>query len=84
LRSGGFSYDRTTKADTYLALGVRELWLIAPATVTIGVRHAAVLNDSPVWRVYRYGAGGQAESRALVGWRVSVDELFAGLVRGRV
>ena len=28
-------YDRTTKADTYLALGVRELWLIDPVTVTI-------------------------------------------------
>ena len=22
------NYDRTTKADTYLALGVRELWLL--------------------------------------------------------
>jgi Uma2 family endonuclease len=33
-------YDRTTKADTYLALGVRELWLIDPVTVTIEVRYA--------------------------------------------
>jgi len=30
-------YDRTTKADTYLALGVRELWLIDPETETIEV-----------------------------------------------
>src|SRR5215212_7462202 len=26
-------YDYTTKADTYLALGVRELWLVDPVTV---------------------------------------------------
>jgi Uma2 family endonuclease len=25
-------YDRTTKADTYLALNVRELWLVDPVT----------------------------------------------------
>src|SRR5688500_18935947 len=30
-------YDRTTKADTYLALGVRELWLIDPFTETLEV-----------------------------------------------
>lgn len=33
-------YDRTTKADTYLALGVRELWLVDPFTATVEVRHA--------------------------------------------
>ncbi|HEV8484375.1 MAG TPA: Uma2 family endonuclease, partial [Blastocatellia bacterium] len=33
-------YDRTNKADTYLALGVRELWLVDPVSVTIEVRHS--------------------------------------------
>jgi Uma2 family endonuclease len=73
-------YDRTTKADTYLALRVRELWLIDPATVTIEVRHAIEREGKPVWEGWRYGKGDTAESRVLEGWRVSVDELFADLV----
>src|SRR5262249_61370691 len=28
------NYDSTTKADTYLALGVLELWLVAPVNRT--------------------------------------------------
>ena len=31
-------YDRTTKADTYGVLGVRELWLVDPTNCTIEVR----------------------------------------------
>ena len=38
-------YDRTTKADAYLALGVRELWLVDPLTVTIEVRHAGKVDE---------------------------------------
>ena len=30
-------------------LGVRELWLIDPATVTIEVRYAAEHKGKPVW-----------------------------------
>ncbi len=33
-------YDRTTKAHTYLALGVRELWLVDHSTMTVEVRYA--------------------------------------------
>ena len=73
-------YDRTTKADTCLALGVRELWLIDPATVTIEVRYAIDNKGKPAWEGWRYSKGDTAESRVLEGWRVSVDELFAGLV----
>lgn len=32
-------YDRNTKADTYAALGVRELWLVDPDNETIEVRN---------------------------------------------
>ena len=71
---------RTTKADTYLGLGVRELWLIDPETVTIEVRHAVAGDKLPGWETRRSGRGEWAESRVLAGWRVSVDELFAGLV----
>lgn len=72
-------YDRTTKADTYLALGVRELWLVDSDNVTIEVRHRLMKDDFPIWQIVRYGKGEAAESRILDGWRVSVDELFSGL-----
>lgn len=74
------NYDRTTKADTYLALGVRELWLIDPETVSIEVRNATAREGRPLWERRRYAAGEQAESQVLPGWQVSVDELFEGLV----
>lgn len=75
-------YDRTTKADTYLALGVRELWLIDSTACTVEVRHwtpSSVATGLPTWEVVVYGSGQYAESRVLPGWRVSVDGLFAGL-----
>jgi Uma2 family endonuclease len=78
-------YDRTTKSHTYLMLGVRELWLIDPETVTIEVRYATQHKGKPVWEGWRYFRwryfkGEMAESRVLNGWRVSIDELFEGLV----
>jgi Uma2 family endonuclease len=76
----GATYDRTTKAHTYLMLGVRELWLIDSATATIEVRYAAEHKGKPAWEAWRYSTGEMAESRVLNGWRVSVDELFEGLV----
>ena len=76
----GATYDRTTKAHTYLMLGVRELWLVDSATVTIEVRHAAEHKGKTVWEGRLYSLGEVAESRVLSGWRVPVDELFAGLI----
>jgi len=73
-------YDRTTKADTYLALGVRELWLIDSDNVTIEVRYAREENNQLFWLIHRYEIGEFAESEGLQGWRVSVHELFQGLV----
>jgi Uma2 family endonuclease len=75
-------YDRTTKADTYLALGVRELWLVDPASKKIEVRHSAApttIGGLPRWEAIVYSAGEEAESRVLAGWKVSVDRLFEGL-----
>jgi Uma2 family endonuclease len=74
------TYDRTTKADTYLALGVRELWLIDPFTVTIDVRCSIERKRKPAWESRSYSKGEVAESTVLNGWQVSVDELFEGLV----
>jgi Uma2 family endonuclease len=69
-------YDRTTKADAYLLLGVRELWLVDPVTLTIEVRHPKEVSDTLVWEIYRYEKGEHAKSRVLEGWEVSVDEIF--------
>ncbi|HSD46422.1 MAG TPA: Uma2 family endonuclease [Pyrinomonadaceae bacterium] len=73
-------YDRTTKADTYLALGVKELWLIDPVTETIEVRHPKEHRDTRVWEIYIYERGEHAKSRVLGGWEVSVDEIFEDLI----
>src|SRR5215510_11909946 len=73
-------YDHTTKADTYLALGVRELWLVDPFSVTIEVRHAGKIGDKLVWHILKYSRGQQAQSRVLEGFEVSVTDLFEGLV----
>jgi len=74
------TYDRTTKADTYLALGVRELWLIDADNRMIEVRYKIMKGSFPDWQVVQYRKGEWTESRVLEGWRVSVDELFADLV----
>lgn len=74
-------YDRTTKADTYLALGVRELWIVDSSTMVIEVRQAVAPEGKPAWEVRRYSQGDWAESNVLPGWRVSVDELFEGLTK---
>ena len=74
------NYDRTTKAEAYLALDVREFWLVDPVTATIEVRHASAHEGSPVWETYKYSTGEYAKSRVLAGWEVSVDEIFKDLV----
>jgi Uma2 family endonuclease len=72
-------YDRTTKADTYLALGVRELWIVDSSTMTVEVRRESTPEGQPTREVRRYLQGDWAESNVLSGWRVSVEELFEGL-----
>ena len=79
LSPGTAVYDRTTKADTYLGLGVRELWLIDAASKTVELRHAMFDGDSPRWEAINYGSGEIARSRVLSGWEVSVDILFENL-----
>jgi Uma2 family endonuclease len=74
------NYDRTKKADAYLSLGIRELWLVDPVTVTFEVRHASTHEGSLVWETCRYSRGEHAKSQVLAGWEVSVDEIFKDLV----
>jgi len=74
------TYDHTTKADTYFALGVRELWLINSATSTIEVRYAGPIEKGiPTGEEWIFSIGDLAKSRVLSGWEVSVKELFAAL-----
>jgi Uma2 family endonuclease len=72
-------YDQTIKADTYLALGVRELWLVDPWNTIIEVRYASKKGEMLVWKAIKYSHGHHAKSRVLEGFEVSVDELFEGM-----
>jgi Uma2 family endonuclease len=72
-------YDCTIKADAYLTLDVRELWLVDPVSMTIEVRHRGSVGETPVWEIVQYQRGEHAKSRALDGFEVSVDEIFTGL-----
>jgi Uma2 family endonuclease len=72
-------YDRTTKADTYLTLGVRELWLVDSDSRTIEIRNAVKGEAGPTWESRLFRSGEWADSLVLAGWRVSVGALFAGL-----
>jgi len=72
-------YDQTIKADTYLALGVRELWLVDPWNAIIDVRYASKKGEMLVWKSIKYSHGHHAKSRVLDGFQVSVDKLFDGI-----
>lgn len=72
-------YDRTTKADTYLALGVRELWLIDPFSATIEIRHPNEADEKQMWEITEHSHGQHVKSRVLDGFEVSVSDLFAEL-----
>ena len=74
------TYDYTTKADTYLALEVNELWLVDADNQWIEIRYRIKRDNSPEWQIIRYEKGDTTESRVLPGWKVLVDDLFQGLV----
>ena len=70
---GSAIYDRNTKADTYAALGVKELWLIDEAHQTVELR---VLENDRL----QYGPQLENEdivrSSVLVGFEFEVKRLF--------
>ena len=71
-------YDRQTKADTYAALGVRELWLVDLARHEIEQR---ILDDG-AWRVVATARpGDKLRCHVLPGFEIHVAEVFAGLPR---
>jgi|SRR5215213_7043146 len=70
---GSAIYDRNTKADTYAALGVKELWLVDEAFQQIEVR---VLKDNS----YKRGVALEKEellrSVVLPGFEIKVGSVF--------
>jgi Uma2 family endonuclease len=77
-------YDRNTKADTYAALGMTEMWLVDPENETVEVR-----NLKPVKKGQKgvYGAGKvfkrgeRGESKVLPKFSPSVSEICRAVPR---
>ena len=65
-------YDRRTKADTYRAMGVRELWLVDAVTREVEVRSFAGGNIV-------YKSGEVLRSEVLPGITIAVADLFSPL-----
>ena len=71
-------YDREAKADTYAALGVRELWLVELSRHEIEQR----ILEAGAWRVLAtVQPGGTVQAHVLPGFTVNVGEIFEGLPR---
>ena len=77
-------YDRNTKADTYAALGVRELWLVDPENEIVELRN---LKPAKKGRKGVYGAGRvfkrgeRVESKVLPKFSPSVSEICRAVPR---
>jgi len=77
-------YDRNTKADTYAALGVRELWLVDPDNETVEVRNLKRMKKGEkgsygVGRVFKRGE--RVESKVLPKFSPSVSEICRAVPR---
>jgi Uma2 family endonuclease len=70
---GSAIYDRNTKADTYGALGVRELWLIDETAETVEVRQQV---GGGFDEGQMFSRGEQVTSSVFPALRLAVDQLF--------
>ena len=70
---GSAIYDRNTKADTYGALGVRELWLIDESAETVEVRRQT---GGGFDEGRTFSRGERVESSVFPGLQLSVEQLF--------
>jgi Uma2 family endonuclease len=71
---GSAIYDRNTKAETYAALGVRELWLIDETAETVEVRRQAGSGTFDEGRTFRHVE--PIESAVFTTLRLAVEQLF--------
>jgi Uma2 family endonuclease len=69
---GSAIYDRNTRADTYAALEVRELWLVDEHNKTIEVR---VLRENRLQPGEVASGDERISSRVLAGFSFSADEV---------
>lgn len=71
---GSAIYDRNTKAETYGALGVGELWLVDETAQTVEVRRQTGegFDDDKM-----FSRGEQIESTVFPALKLSVEQLFA-------
>jgi Uma2 family endonuclease len=69
---GSAIYDRNTKADTYAALGVRELWLVDEHNKTIEVR---VLSENRLQPGKVASGNERINSMVLAGFSFAADEV---------
>ena len=71
---GSAIYDRNTKADTYGALGVRELWLVDETAETVEVRRqtGSAFDEGQVFE-----RGEEIKSDVFPGLQLSTEKLFA-------
>jgi len=67
-------YDHNTKADTYAALGVKELWLVNPLTNTVEVRNLKGRSKTYSPGVI-FERGDHVVSKILPGFSPSVSEI---------
>ena len=72
---GSAIYDRNTKADTYGALGVRELWLVDQTAQTVEVRNqtGAGFGGGKI-----FAGSDRIESVLFSDLHLGVDEIFRG------
>ncbi len=70
---GSAIYDRNTKADTYAALGVKELWLIDESAQTVELR---VLENNSYQRGELLSNDDEVNSSLLAGFGFNVRRLF--------
>jgi Uma2 family endonuclease len=70
---GSAIYDRNTKADTYGALGVRELWLVDETAETVEVRRqtGSGFDEGQVFE-----RGEEIKSEVFPGLQLPVEKLF--------
>ncbi len=70
---GSAIYDRNTKADTYAALGVKELWLVDEAGETVEVRNQTVTGFG-AGRIFNKGE--RLESEVFSSLDIDVHQIF--------
>ena len=72
---GSAIYDRNTKADTYAALDIKELWLVDETFETIEIRHQTGKEfDTGVV----FTKGEELNSAVLADLSLAVSQVFEG------